>query len=306
MATNYFDNFPKVYYSNTICRDLTRRVSIDNNTDIQGSLDVFYPYEIKDYLRADHISEYYYNRSELDWLVYLTNKIVDPYYDWYLNDLQFQSFIKEKYGSFENSVRLVKYYQNNWSDDDTKITVSFYENNLEQKLKKYYKPDWGMGKRIISYSRKQDDSVVNTNRIVNYDIQYQSANTFIVGEPVDFKLVTSVIGQGQVCYANQTNILVQSVTGNIYSNSTYSVIINGTQSSSNCTSNNSSIVTQNISLDEEVYWTPVTCFDYEVNLNEQKKNIDLVGDGAVGQVIQQIANTLSINVDPLTGLNKEQ
>ena len=99
MATNYFDNFPKVYYSNTICRDLSRRVSIDNNTDIQGSLDVFYPYEIKDYLRADHISEYYYNRSELDWLIYLTNKVVDPYYEWYLNDLQFQSFINEKYES---------------------------------------------------------------------------------------------------------------------------------------------------------------------------------------------------------------
>ena len=304
--SRYFEKFPNIYYRNSICKDLSRRISIDNNTDIQGSFDVFYPYELKSHLRPDHVSEYYYEDSELDWLVYLTNKIVDPYYEWYLNDQQFQSMLREKYGSFENSIRLIKYYQNNWSNDDTSLTVSFYDNNLEQKLKKYYSPNWGMGRKIISYSRKQDDSIVNTNRIVNYDIQYQSANTFIVGEPVDFKLVTSVIGQGQVCYANQTNILVQSVTGNIYSNSTYSVIINGTQSSSNCTSNNSSIVTQNISLDEEVYWSPVACFDYEVNLNEQKKNINLIASGPHQQIVQQIANTLHENVDLLTNMSKEQ
>ena len=215
--SRYFEKFPNIYYRNSICKDLSRRISIDNNTDIQGNYDIFYPYELKSHLRPDHVSEYYYEDSELDWLVYLTNKVVDPYYEWYLNDQQFQSMLREKYESFENSIRLIKYYQNNWSNDDTSLTVSFYENNLEQKLKKYYKPDWGMGRKIISYSRKQDDSIVNTNRIVNYDIQYQSANTFIVGEPVDFKLITSVIGQGQVCYANQTNILVQSVTGNIYS-----------------------------------------------------------------------------------------
>ena len=304
--SRYFEKFPNIYYRNSICKDLSRRISIDNNTDIQGNYDIFYPYELKSHLRPDHVSEYYYEDSELDWLVYLTNKVVDPYYEWYLNDQQFQSMLREKYESFENSIRLIKYYQNNWSNDDTSLTVSFYENNLEQKLKKYYKPDWGMGRKIISYSRKQDDSIVNTNRIVNYDIQYQSANTFIVGEPVDFKLVTSVIGQGQVCYANQTNILVQSVTGDIYSNSTYSVIINGTQSSSNCTSNNSSIVTQNISLDEEVYWSPVTCFDYEVNLNEQKKNINLIAAGPHQQIVQQIANTLHENVDLLTNMSKEQ
>jgi hypothetical protein len=304
--SRYFEKFPNIYYRNSICKDLSRRISIDNNTDIQGNYDIFYPYELKSHLRPDHVSEYYYEDSELDWLVYLTNKVVDPYYEWYLNDQQFQSMLREKYESFENSIRLIKYYQNNWSNDDTSLTVSFYENNLEQKLKKYYKPDWGMGRKIISYSRKQDDSIVNTNRIVNYDIQYQSANTFIVGEPVDFKLVTSVIGQGQVCYANQTNILVQSVTGDIYSNSTYSVIINGTQSSSNCTSNNSSIVTQNISLDEEVYWSPVTCFDYEVNLNEQKKNINLIASGPHQQIVQQIANTLNENVDLLTNMSKEQ
>ena len=304
--SRYFEKFPNIYYRNSICKDLSRRISIDNNTDIQGNYDIFYPYELKSHLRPDHVSEYYYEDSELDWLVYLTNKVVDPYYEWYLNDQQFQSMLREKYESFENSIRLIKYYQNNWSNDDTSLTVSFYENNLEQKLKKYYKPDWGMGRKIISYSRKQDDSIVNTNRIVNYDIQYQSANTFIVGEPVDFKLVTSVIGQGQVCYANQTNILVQSVTGDIYSNSTYSVIINGTQSSSNCTSNNSSIVTQNISLDEEVYWSPVTCFDYEVNLNEQKKSINLIASGPHQQIVQQIANTLNENVDLLTNMSKEQ
>ena len=304
--SRYFEKFPNIYYRNSICKDLSRRISIDNNTDIQGNYDIFYPYELKSHLRPDHVSEYYYEDSELDWLVYLTNKVVDPYYEWYLNDQQFQSMLREKYESFENSIRLIKYYQNNWSNDDTSLTVSFYENNLEQKLKKYYKPDWGMGRKIISYSRKQDDSIVNTNRIVNYDIQYQSANTFIVGEPVDFKLVTSVIGQGQVCYANQTNILVQSVTGDIYSNSTYSVIINGTQSSSNCTSNNSSIVTQNISLDEEVYWSPVTCFDYEVNLNEQKKSINLIASGPHQQIVQQIANTLHENVDLLTNMSKEQ
>jgi hypothetical protein len=60
---------------------------------------VFYEHTIQDGQRAEDIAFNYYEDETLDWVVYLTNNIIDPKYDWPLPYIQFQNYIISKYGS---------------------------------------------------------------------------------------------------------------------------------------------------------------------------------------------------------------
>jgi hypothetical protein len=94
MAQRYFDKFPIITYSNTEVVDITRRVTMLDKT-IQNPY-VFYPYEIDSNERADQLSARYYEDQFKSWMIYLSNKIVDPYYEWYLSEDEFVNFIIKK------------------------------------------------------------------------------------------------------------------------------------------------------------------------------------------------------------------
>lgn len=301
----YFSKFPTTYYSNTLCRDLTRRVSINQNADVQGTLDVFYPYTITDFLRPDHVAEYYYEDAELDWMVFHANQIQDPYFEWYLNPMQFEVLIRDKYGSPEVAQRSIKFWRSNWASDDQEITVSYYENTLEPEWRQYYQPRWGQGTRILSYVRKPLDMIVNTNKIVSYAVSYASNTDFIVGEPVDFINITSAVGQGMVTTSNATHLVIQSTVDDITANSSLTKTITGLSSGASATSNSMSTIVTNLTDNELVFWTPVTLYDYETEINEQKKEVYLVGAGPHSMISQQVRKALQDNVDKLTGLTTD-
>ena len=58
----------------------------------------FYPYQVKQGDRPDTVSEGYYGRFFYSWIVYLSNNILDPYFQWQMTQQIFQEFITEKYG----------------------------------------------------------------------------------------------------------------------------------------------------------------------------------------------------------------
>lgn len=299
----YFAKFPLIYYSNTLCVDIARRVKIDENQDIQGDLNNYYPYELNSYLRPDHIAEYYYKDSEQDWLIYLTNKIVDPYYGWYLTDAQFNDLINDKYGSIAIAQRSIAFYVNNWFADDQQLSVDTYNNVIDMKWRKYYEPNWGQGNRLISYKRKPLDTIINTNQILSFTVA--NTSNFIINEPVDFANNSGVIGQGMVAYVNTTHLAIQSVVGEWTVNATSSKIISGLKSGANSTSNAYSNVIINIDDNEFRFYSPVTYYDIEVEENEKKKNINLLAAGKQGIVSQKIREKLRINTDRNTGITIE-
>ena len=94
MPQPYFQRFPIIAYANVECRDLTRRVRIDQ--EIKTNIDLYYPAELEAGFRVDNLSEAYYGDSQLDWMIYLMNDIVDPYYDWYISEIDFNDFIITK------------------------------------------------------------------------------------------------------------------------------------------------------------------------------------------------------------------
>lgn len=306
MTQRYFEKLPNLFYNNYLVKDISRRSVLIE--DPRQSPYVFYPYEIQHNLRSDQIADYYYNDPEMDWMIYLTNGIVDPYYGWYLNNDQFETMIIDKYQSIEIAQRKIAFFRNNWATDDSELTVSFYNNTLLPEWKKYYSPNWGPNTRILSYSRKKDDSVMNTNRILDYQISANNnPNSMTIGELVNIKIAgqDAVVGLAEVVATNTTVIRVQSVDGNTSANSTHNKQLIGVSSSANLTVNSVNTSFINISTEEQVFWSAVTYYQYEQELNEQYKHIRLVDSGASDLLIQQFQRSLNENVDEVTNLTLE-
>lgn len=271
MTDRYFQKFPTMVYGDKVCLDITRRVKVNNNPISTPNL--FYPYELKDGLRSDLLANAYYEDPEMDWLIYLNNGIIDPYYGWYLDQDDFNSHIKKVYGSIEAAQEKIKFYRLNWTADDIDITADFWENQLPQALKKYYSPKFGPGSRVISYSRRAQDWTANTNKIIQFDIELVGDDEFEEGEIVDIKDAgNNVVGGCEVVTANSSVVMAQHISGNTSANN----YLYGETSGANGSIDTTTVLQVNISDDEFVYWSAVSYFDYEREINESRKFVSLL------------------------------
>lgn len=123
MAINYFANFPKITYKNKKARNILLRAAIRDT--VKQNVSVYLPLTLEDGERTDMISQDLYNNAGYDWLVKFANDIIDPYFDWLLDDYKFSQFIDKKYGSIENALSQILYYKNVDQPDIT-ITVDTY------------------------------------------------------------------------------------------------------------------------------------------------------------------------------------
>lgn len=310
MAENYFGNFPAITYprtnnssANVVIKDITRRTTVTANTVAGTSAVNFYPYELTDSLRSDHVAEFYYNNGELEWLVQLTNQNIDPYYGWYNDYTTFETVITEKYGTEANAKQKVKYYINNWADDDRVLTPEYHNSSLPEVEKKFWKPQFGPNFDILGYERKRDDITMNTNQIWQFEI---SANTgeLQVGEIVDvFEDGSEIrIGSGEVTLANSTFFRIHNVSGNLTANSSLTLNFIGNDSLANYSTANSEQYFINIANSEFAYYSPVYFYDFEEEQNEARKDINLIGDTYADQYVNEFERLMLADVDIETGL----
>lgn len=286
----FFNKIPTIYYGGLQCLDLTRRITIEGKQ--KENVNLFNPLELQAGLRADHISDAYYNDAELDWMLYLANDIVDPYYEWFLDENEFQAYILDKYGSVEYAMKKVKFYRNNWPSDDTQVPVEFYNTNMANYEKQYWSPIYGAGANVIAFERKKQNWVQNTNEVVEYKISLNLSNEFQRGEIVDFYVGLEPVGTGECIEANATHLIVQSTSGNTVANTTYHKVIVGETSGAAANSEASEIRVTVISKLEAKYWDPVTLFDWEVEQNEAKKILNVVDKDIVYDLSEQVREKL--------------
>ena len=99
----YFRPFPKVQYDlkkNKLPLLLTNVTARYKIRDIlKNKVAIYYDYIVKDGDRPDNIAFKYYEDETLDWLIYIVNDIIDPYYDWPLDQDAFNKYIRTLYGS---------------------------------------------------------------------------------------------------------------------------------------------------------------------------------------------------------------
>lgn len=274
MPEYYFAKFPEIQYANSTCIDLTKRTVINNN--LRNSPIAYDEYDIKNSSRADIISENYYEDPTMEWMIWMTNGIVDPYFGWTLTNEEFDAHLIKKYGSIELTLKKIAYYRNNWRNDDRELSVSFYNTQLTGELKKYFTPNYNEGMTILSYRRKPEDVIVNTNKL--YDFNVTLSNTqlgFTVGELIDIKLPSApytVVGGGEVIFANSSVVKIKNISGNTSAtNLIASEVTNAT-----ATITSSTLIADNIPDDEAAYWEPVYLYDVENELNEKHKSIQLL------------------------------
>jgi len=98
----FFNYYPKTFYTsnnNTTGVDavtnIIARFGFENQLK-QNSL-AFYPYQIQDSDTPEIIADKYYDNSERHWIVLLFNDIIDPQFDWPLNQNAIIDYIDKKY-----------------------------------------------------------------------------------------------------------------------------------------------------------------------------------------------------------------
>lgn len=279
----YFDKFPKIQYSNSQIIDITKRVVVLDS--VGKNPYIYYPYEISHNERADQLSSRYYDDPYKNWMIYLTNKIVDPYYEWYMHEKDFQQFIQDKYGSFVNAVEKIIHYRNNWEESEN-ISISRFD-TLTASQKKYWQPVY-VNNKINSYSRKQVNLTINTNKIVSYTI----SNNFFTNNEI-CQIVFNPInkGTGQILSVSNNKIYIQHTSGTTLSNSTVTITSNsyiyGNESGVNTTFTSSNTIVENISDEEEIYYKPITYFDYETEKNEFNKTLRVIDNRLTQGVVNK-------------------
>ena len=115
---NYFRYLPKIGYD--IKGTSTPYYTSATNIMIRHKLIEFvrknivtlYPYRIEDGDRPDIIATMYYGGPQYTWLLYMINDIKDPYYDWPLSVVDWEVYMKAKYGGLDTASSTVhEYYQ---------------------------------------------------------------------------------------------------------------------------------------------------------------------------------------------------
>jgi hypothetical protein len=286
----YFRKLPTVQYNDLTVKDISRSSRFTDLARKQGTL--FYPLELNAGLRPDALADAYYGDAEMDWLIWLTNNITDPYYNWYLSELEFDDFIATKYGSYEDAVKTILYYQNNWGKLEETLTPSYYENNLAPVLKKYYTPEFADNLKILRYIRRGEDWTVSTNRIMNFTVN--ATSTFTTDERLHiWDGIGNEIGLGYVVTSNSSDVMIQHVSGNTTANSTVTRTLIGETSNVSVTTNQSNVVQISISDLEAVFWDPVTAYDYEFALNESRKDLLIIASEYAPKISEQLRKQLN-------------
>ena len=292
MAETYFSKFPAVAYGNTYAIDLTERAVIVSS--VPSSPFAYYSYDISNGQRADEIADSYYNDQYMDWLLYLSNQIIDPYYQWYLPNDKFNTFLNAKYKTtLADLQNKISFYRNNWYNSD-EISVSEYD-ALPSNQHRYYQPSRNIDTGVIlKYVRTRADWTINTNALIGVTC---AANSFVKNEVVYINFDGTHIGRGQVSFSNNTNLVLQHVSGTLYANAevliTGNSYVYGTESTANVAFTATTSISNNIVTGEEIYWDPVSIYDYENEKNEQRRTIKVLDNGIGGAVSSRLTEVLA-------------
>ena len=106
MANPYFRNIPDLEYVNTTSdgRSISDYVTVKNlfkkgklREDILQESTIFEKYTIQGDDRPDNVANEVYGDPTLDWVILLSNNIINVYNEWPLNQESFDTFVTEKY-----------------------------------------------------------------------------------------------------------------------------------------------------------------------------------------------------------------
>lgn len=116
----FFKNYPLIRYGSGIGRNLLVKSRLVTSTF--EKYEVYYDYIVKQNERADMLAHRFYEDSYLDWVIFLSNNIQDPYYDWVMEDEVFKKYMEKKYGmTIYETQNLISHYVYSGIGEDKSI-----------------------------------------------------------------------------------------------------------------------------------------------------------------------------------------
>ena len=287
---NYFNKLGIITYDDQLVNNIISSVRFKDV--VLKTQAAFYPYTIKEGERADTIAANYYDDARYTWLVYLSNKIMDPYYEWPLSQYDLEKYLIKKYGTVAEAADKVAFYKVNWESDDSLLTPSGYA-ALSTDLKKYWAPIVGVQGTVVNYERKELDWVVETNQVVSVTVS--SVDDYQLEEKVTQKTSGTTTGTGTIKAIDSTNkrLTLFHITGSFAVTAGNVGNIIGSKSNATRTASAVTTVKESIPAAEAAYWVEVNQHTYEDDLNESKKHIQLIDKSLVNEIEDQMLSVLS-------------
>lgn len=150
----YFKQFPTVEYNKMFMKNIMLNAQIFDS--VLKKYEVFYEYTIKDGQRPDHIARDYYGDPYYTWIVYLSNKIVDPYSQWPLEYEDLIRFVEKKYSLNINETKsLILHYK--------------YTGLANETIEDIARKSWLM--TVETYDAKDAEEVSGWSPVYAYDFE---------------------------------------------------------------------------------------------------------------------------------------
>lgn len=140
-ASPFFDLFPKVRYniSGEFNGNLITATNLFNRLgylkEVLSNISSYYLYEIQDSDTPEILAEKVYGDPGAAWMIIYANNIVDPQWDWPLDDDTLNKYIIEKYGSLSAATTGIHHYEKVIETNiDGNITTKVYQVNGKRLL----------------------------------------------------------------------------------------------------------------------------------------------------------------------------
>jgi hypothetical protein len=159
---SYFRQVPNFGYINrakdgknlsdyTIVKNFFKRGKL--REDIFANLQFFEKYSIIGDERPDNVAFKFYNESTLDWVILLSNNILNIQSEWPLSQNSFDNYVLEKYGDYNILYNGIKYWKTTEIKDsngtiiipadlkvDEKFSLQYYDNGEYQEARNFTVP----------------------------------------------------------------------------------------------------------------------------------------------------------------------
>ena len=118
---NYVDRNPNAKLGDQVkVKNLFRRIKL--REDIFQDSTVFEKYQIRGDDRPDNIANQFYGRPDYDWIVLVSNNIVNIQTEWPMPQNTFDTFILNKYGTYQNA-NAVRHYETSEVKNTQGVTI---------------------------------------------------------------------------------------------------------------------------------------------------------------------------------------
>jgi hypothetical protein len=243
----FFDLFPKIPFD--INQNQLPQYDTATNIfhrmgyirQVLSNASAYYLYEVQDGETPDILAERVYGDPGANWMIIYANNILDPQWEWPLDDNTLKDYITEKYGSLTNAVATIHHYE--------KVVESTAGNN-------------------DTYTRVYK---INGFRLTenNLNVPYEYYTPYKIPFPIT-SADTTLITADSTLYTvddDYTEKVRDTSLPTVGSPIVYSVNDTGVK--------------------VNTYSRAVTCYDYETQLNDQRRVIKIVKSVYYTQIMSE-------------------